>query len=105
MHDPLTEHSINLEPVRPGLFSFPINEDAFWFVREEVEILQSRYGKSLPDAIQLVNKLHGTRRLTKDDDRFHNTPLHHVRAALEGDYWKKEGEGDSPSHDSGDVVN
>ena len=89
MSDPLTQHGISLEPFRPALFAFPIEEGLFWFVKEEVELLESRYGTPRADAIEIVNRSHGGCPLTSDSMRLHDTPEYWMRSIMEGPrYWE-----------------
>src|SRR5579871_925635 len=37
MSERLIQHGISLEPLRPALFAFAIEEDLFWFVKQEAE--------------------------------------------------------------------
>ena len=90
MSDPLTQHGISLEPLRPALFAFPIEEGLFWFVKEEVEFLESHYGTPRAEAIETaVNRSHQVNcPLDSDGWRLHETPEHWMRSIMEGlRYW------------------
>ena len=92
MSDALTHRGIPIEPLRPAIVAFPMDEAGFIRVREEIDILQSRYGKTLREAFELVNSWHRGG-ITQDGWAFHETALHEVRRRMEGSYWVKERSG------------